>query len=260
MRVASAIFSVFVFVHAWAQQPLPTVIRDPQAATLLQGALRAMGGSVPLDSVATGTAQVVAGSDTQQGTVRILTRGTDQSSEQFQSSSTTGLVAYSRGSAAETTNGATRPLSLERSATSQSLCFPLRFLAAGLANPDESFQYIGPEPMGTQSTQHVLMRDTYASRSTLQSLADFTVYDVWIDSATGLPVRISTVRREGGGSSPRIALDVSYSNYRTIAGTAFPFTVQQSLNGTPWITITIENVQLNTGLTDADFAVAQGAK
>jgi hypothetical protein len=149
---------------------------------------------------------------------------------------------------------------LERGATSHSLCFPLRFLAAALANPDESFQYIGPEPIGTQSTQHVRVRDTYASNSALQNLSDFTVYDIWIDSGTGLPVRISTVRRDGGGSSPGIALDVSYSNYQTVAGIAYPFTVQQSLNGTPWMTITIENVQLNTGLTDADFVVAQGAK
>lgn len=260
MRLAVLFVSVSLFLSQ-APAPIPTTPqRDLQAVAILQQSVRTMGGSAPSDSIATGTAQIVAGSDTQQGTVRILTRGTDQSSEQFQFSSTTGSVTYSRGSAAETTNGATRRLSLERSATSQSLCFPLRFLAAALANPDESFQYIGPELIGTQSTQHVRVRDTYASRSALQSLADFTVYDVWIDSATGLPVRISTVRREGGGSSPRIALDVSYSNYQTVAGIAYPFTVQQSLNGTPWLTIAITNVQLNTGLTDADFAVAQGAK
>jgi hypothetical protein len=219
-----------------------------------------MGGNVPSDTVATGSFVIVAGSLTTFGNVRILTRGTDQSSEQFQSPSTTGSTIYSRGSATETMNGATRQLSLERGATSQSLCFPLRFLAAALANPDESFQYIGPEPIGAQSTLHVRIRDTYASKPALQNLADFTVFDVWLDSSTSLPVRISTVRREGGGSSPGIASDVSYSNYQTVAGIAYPSTVQQSLNGTPWMTITIENVQLNTGLTDADFVVARGVK
>lgn len=243
-----------------SQQSASAPRRDSQAIALLQASVRAMGGNVPSDSVATGSVVVVAGSLTTSGTVRILTRGTDQSSEQFQSPSTTGSVTYSRGSAAETTNGATRQLSLERSSTSQSLCFPLQFLVGALANPDESVQYIGPEPIGAQSTQHVRVRDTYASRSTLQSLANFTIYDVWVDSATGLPVRISTVRREGGGSSPGIAFDVSYSNYQTVTGILFPFTVQQSLNGTPWKTITITSVQPNTGLTDADFPVAQGAR
>ncbi|SRR6266403_781741 len=66
-----------------SQQSTSAQPRDPQAIALLQSSVRAMGGSVPSDSVATGSVVVVAGSLTTSGTVRILTRGTDQTLEQL---------------------------------------------------------------------------------------------------------------------------------------------------------------------------------
>src|SRR5258708_18259388 len=83
-----------------AQEP-PPVKRDPQSLTVVQRALTAMGGTIPADSVATGTITIVAGSRTDNGTIRILTRGPDQSAEHIQLPGEIRSVIYSRGQANE---------------------------------------------------------------------------------------------------------------------------------------------------------------
>jgi hypothetical protein len=263
MRVARLVLSfLLIFVpalHLNSQQSITAPQRDTQAIVLLQASVRAMGGSVPSDSVATGSVVVVAGSLTSSGTVRILTRGTDQSLEQLSLPQSTVATIYSRGAADAMTNGTTQSLPLERTASCQSAAFPLPFLAAALANPDEAIHYVALETSGRAQLQHIRVWNTYASNFSLQFLSDFTTTDIWLDASTGLPKTISFIRREGGGASPRILLTVSYSNFKSTSAILYPNSIQVSINGTLWATTTIQSVSLNTGLTDTDFPVTQGA-
>jgi hypothetical protein len=214
-----------------------------------------MGGAVPSDSVATGNVTIVAGSLTTDGTIRILTRGTNQSSEQTTLPESAYTVIYSQGLADETIKSTTTSIPLERAATSQSVCFPLPFLAAALANSDESIQYVALETSGSQSFQHLRIQNTFASQPAFQQFASFSNFDVWLDATTGLPQRISFARRNGGGSAPSISVEAFFSNYKTTSGTAYPTQINLSLNGTPWTTITITSVAFNTGLTDSNFPI-----
>jgi hypothetical protein len=43
--------------------------------------------------------------------------------------------------------------------------------------------------------------------------------------------------------------------YQNLGGLLYPFSIQKSLNGSPWINITISNVTFNTGLTGANFVL-----
>jgi hypothetical protein len=255
MRVASLFISVCLFLFQSAVQTATPVQRDSQALALLQGSVRAMGGNVPSDSVATGNVTIVAGSQTSTGTIRILTRGTNQSSEQISLPQSTYTVTYSGRLADETINSSTASIPFERTVTSQSVCFPLPFLAAALADADDSIQYVALETLGQESLQHIRIQNTFASHPTLQQFADFAVFDVWLDSSTSLPQRISFVRRNGSGAVPRIPFDAYFSNYKTTSGAAYPTQINLSLNGTPWTTITINSVAFNTGLTDSNFSI-----
>jgi hypothetical protein len=259
MRFAQlpASFLFFLF-HLFFPQSASVVQRDPQATALLQSSLRAMGGSVPSDSVANGTVVIVAGSLTTSGTIRILTRGTDQTSEQLSLPQSAETTVYSRGAANATANGTTQVLSLERTASCQSAVFPLPFLAAAFVNPDEAIQYIGLETLGQSQAQHIRVWNTFNSNPTLLFLSKVTTTDIWLDASTNLPRQISFVRRDGGGSAPKIAFSISYSGYQNSGGVQYPRQISESLNGTPWTTITILSVALNTGLTDTDFSVTQG--
>jgi hypothetical protein len=232
-------------------------VRDAQAVAVLQQAVKVMGGNVPTDSIATGTATIVAGSSTDQGTVRILTRGTSQTFEKIQSLGTEIAEVYSDGQASQIVGSTVKPLSGNRATTAQCRDFPLPLLAALLANPDESLQFLGLDQDGTATMAHIRATNTFASQPGWQVLSEFTPTDIWVDTQTALPDRIAWTQRDGGGASPRIRRETLLSNYRSFGGVLYPGTIQEFYNGTLWITITVENVSYNTGLSVADFPVAE---
>lgn len=233
----------------------PPSVRDPQALSILQKAVSAMGSAAPVDSVATGTITIVAGTKTDNGTVRILTRGGDQSSEQIQLPDQTNSVIYSRGQANEILNGVVKQAPFQLTASSQSPDFPLPLLAAALIAPDLATQYVGEETIEGLPYHHVKLWHTFPSNQNLQRLWDFTTKDIWVDPATWLPYKLAYERREASGAVPHFRIEVLYSNWKSVSGAVYPYQIQKSWNGTPWTTITIQNVALQTGLSDSDFPV-----
>jgi hypothetical protein len=261
LRPFSILVMCFGFIPQVAAAQTPTSSTtastpsvDPQAVAVLQQSVVAMGATVPSDSTATGTITTVAGSLTESGTITILTRGTNQSSEQIQTLNGSTVV-YSQGQASNVVGSAVTPLSKELAQTSQCPDFPLPPLASALNNPDTAYKYIGAETLNGSPVQHVQVWNSYASRQEMQMLSAFTLVDIWVSSTSNMPQRLSYSYRAAGGSEPRIPVDIYYSNYQNVGGAYYPFTIQKSFNGTPSATISLQNVVLNTGLTDLDFPV-----
>ena len=249
----------FLAIPVIAQQSTSTATASSSnAQALLQNAVAAMGGAVPSDSTATGSVTIVAGSKTSQGTISILTRATNQTSVQVQTQDANWSVIYSQGQASRIDGATTTLLSLEAASTSQCAYFPLPYLAGVLQNPDTAYQYVGSETLGGSSVQHVRVWNTFQSNPSWKLLANFTLTDIWFDSLTGLPRRISFVHREGSGSVPGILISIDYIGFQRIGGILYPGEMLQSVNGTPWLTASIQSVVFNTGLTDANFPVAGG--
>src|SRR5436853_1158322 len=100
MRVACPFLSFFLILASSprlsSQQTAPPVQRDPLAVTILRQSIAAMAGSVPADSSATGTVNIVEGSSTQNGAIQILTRGTAQTAETITSSAGQRAIIYSQ--------------------------------------------------------------------------------------------------------------------------------------------------------------------
>lgn len=255
---------VLIFLCCAACQSLPAgpptpqqqPVRDAEASTLLQNAITAMGGqNAPSDSQATGTIDLVAGSQNDSGTVTILTRGTAQTSEQIAAQYTQRTVIFSNGQAnlVKVTGVVTLPLELV--ATSQCPDFPLPLLVGEVNNPDWSIQYVGLETLNGSSVQHIRLWNTYYSNPPFQGISGFTTQDLWLDATSGLPQELSYIRRAGSGDAPSIEVQVYYSSYVNQGGVLYPFQIQKSFNGTPWVTITIQAVAFNVGLTDANFPI-----
>lgn len=249
--------SVPVDSHQASTTPTAPSQRDPQAVALLQQSVSVMG-VPPTDSTATGNVTTVAGSLTQQGTVTILTKGSTETSIQFQVPNNPRTVIFANGQANKIETSQTTVYPLELSASSQCLYFPLPFLTGVLSNADYSIKYVGQETVESSTANHIVVQNTFTSSPTYQFLSPFTVADVWIDAASGLPVKIGMIRREGGGSAPRIPISVVYSNYQAVSGVRYPFTIQEFVTETLWATTTIQSVAFNTGLTDSNFPVAMG--
>jgi hypothetical protein len=163
-------------------------------------------------------------------------------------------VTYANRQASFTSGATTSVLPMELTLTSQAPDFPQPLLSAILNDPDTSSQYIGLEASNGQSLQHVRTWDSFASQPGLQTLSSFTTRDIWIDATTALVQRISYSSRPAQGPVG-VSVDVFFSNYQSASGVSYPYTIQKSLNGTPWATITIQSVSFNTGLTDASFSI-----
>ena len=144
---------------------------------------------------------------------------------------------------------------MELAASSRTPNFPLALLAAALNNPDYSFEYLGLETLDGTSVHHIRLWNTYSSEPRLSHLAEFSIRDLWIAVATGLPHRIAYDEREARGAVPRIAVAASFSDYRNVSGILYPFRIERAYNGTPWATITIEKVTFNSDVSGTDFAV-----
>ena len=246
------------FAQASASSQPP--VRDPQAFALLQASATAMAASTPSDSVATGSVTLVAGSSTDQGTIRILTKGNAETAVQVQTTSgSSWAVTYSNALASRTDGTTTKSLYLEQAASSRCIYFPYPVIADLLTNPDAAFTYVGLETSGQGSLQHIQAWNTFNSNPPFQFLASFTVMDIWLDATSGLPREISFIHRDGGGSAPKIPITVFYSNYQNANGALYPYLIQQTVNGTLWATVTIQSVIFNAGLSDTNFAVAAEA-
>lgn len=255
-RVVLLSFAVFVTIQAQAQQtaaPAPT--RDPTALALLQWSVAAMGGTVPLDSVASGSVTLANGASNSSGNIVIQTRALDQTSQLMQFPDADRQVIFSKGQARNIVGTQSETLQAELSATSQCPYFPLPLLVGILNNPDEAIVYIGLESEKGVQLHHIRYFNSFISRPKLRFLAEFTTTDLWIHAGTALPHRLSYARRAGRASEPRTQVDVYFSNYQNVGGVAYPFSIQELLNGSPSRVIAISTVAFNTGLTDANFPV-----
>ena len=167
MRFARLVLSFLLILSSSprlsSQQSTAKPQRDPQATVLLQISVRSMGGMVPSDSIASGNTLIVEGSLTSSGPVRVLTRGTNQTSIQFQTTNVNWSLIYSNGEANRVDATGTKVLPLELAASSQSLYFPFPFLAGILNNPDISLQYVGQESLDLAQANHIRVQNTFAS-------------------------------------------------------------------------------------------------
>jgi hypothetical protein len=189
LSLSFAFSLLFVASTVQAQQsPAPVVpTRDTQAVAVLQATIKALGGSAPSDSTATGTVTETVGSESQDGTIQVLTRGTGESLEAITLPDLSQTTVYSYSLAGQTTGSAPQEaLSGELTATSQTALYPLPLFMEVMNDPDSSLQYVGQETVNGAVTNHIRMWDTFASRPSMRGLSSFSTRDVWMHQAAFL--------------------------------------------------------------------------
>lgn len=233
-----------------AQQPPQ---RDPQAVAVATQAYNALGGALPVDSRAVGNYDRVVGSSEDTGTIEILTRGSDQTSEKLTNSGATSQIAYSRGYTSQKDQGVVTRLPLEKSLASDSAVFPLVVIAPAVLDPNSTVQFVATEFVNGVSANHIRICPASPDQN-FTDIVSFATKDVWISTDSGLPVEVAYQRFDAQGA-PGMAVTLFFANYRPVSGVMYPFQIQESLNGTPYMTISITNVSFGVGLTDQDFTL-----
>ena len=252
VRLSSLFFS-FVLSQ---QAVTPDLQNSTQAIQVLQKSVQVLGGSPPADTAATGTVVVVAGTDTETGTARILTKGTNESLEEISLPNGVSRIVYSNGAATILAAGSDlQQASMERTMSSQSTVYPLPLIARIISSSDSMYELIGTEDVQGLSCLHIRTWNSFASYPKVQFLSEFSKKDIWVEVQTGLVRRLSYEVRDASGAGPRLSMDIYYSDYRSIGVGLYPFDVKESMNGTPWMEITIQSAAANTGLTDSVFQI-----
>jgi hypothetical protein len=239
------------------QEAISSDLQNPaEAIQLLEKSYQVMGGPPPSDTVATGSVTVVAGTDTETGTAKILTKNSNESLEEISLPKGVRRTIYSHGGAEVLIPGDdAQQASMERTASSQSAIYPLPLLAGIISSPDSIYKLIGTEDVQGFSCLHIQTWNSFASHPKLQFLSEFTKRDIWVEVQTGLVRRLSYEIRDAGGAAPRLSMDIYYSDYRSIGTGLYPFAIKESMNGTPWMEITIQDAHANAGLTDSAFQI-----
>ena len=238
--------------HSFAQdQGVP---RDAKAIAILTQTFKALGGSLPADSQASGTFDRVAGSTKDSGSIQVLTRGYTQTSETLAVGDTTTQLVFSQGYAVQKDDRARVRLSLERSLSSDSAIFPLVLVAAAVQDPNSGVQFIASETVNGVAAYHVKVWRIISDQN-FAGLSEFAAKDIWVATDSGLPLEVAYEVRDGDGAASGTPVAIFFSDYRSVNGIVYPFLIAKNVNGTPYMTIHISNVSFDTGLTDSDFAL-----
>ena len=228
---------------------------DPNPRAILEQSASAMGGQAPADSEAKGTIEITLGSTTDAGDLRVTTRALEQTKEEIIIPGKSKVTTYSGGHASTRQGETARRLHRELAVTCQSSNFPLVLINSILADSDSEYEYLGLENLDGSQAHHVRVRDTYLSEPGLRDLAEFDVTDLWIDAGTSLPLKAAYDHAGGGGSAPRIPVEVFYRDYRRVTDILYPFALKKTYNGSDWQVVTIGAVRFGVGLTDNDFSL-----
>jgi hypothetical protein len=237
------------------QSPPAAPTRDQQAVAVLQQSVAAMGRTLPSDSVATGTVELIAGSADDTGTIRISTRGTDQSSESITIAGKNMSIVYSRGNSAQVIDGVKKQLPLELAVVSQSEAFPLVLVSRDLSDPKVAIQYIGIESIGSTRAHHIRTKYVGFTDARAQHLNEFSARDYWIDVDSGLLRQVSHISRPTKDTPPQFQFATTYGDYRSVGGILYPYSIIRTLNTIVIQKVIIQEVAVNTSLTDAEFSL-----
>lgn len=234
--------------------------RESKAQAVLNRAIAGMGTKAPDDSRADGSVLLVEGARQRKGRIWIVTRGTEQCAQYLRFEGETSSKIFSKGEMNEISRGKTKIASIEAAASGQCVEFPLAWLESLNKEPDIASEYIGDEVLSGTAVQHIRLWNTFKSKPGLEELKPLTVKELWCDAVTGLPIQAAYERRDGRGAAAAVKLLITFSSWRQQSGIKYPGHIEESFNGIPWISITIDNIALGVGLTDADFSVERRAK
>jgi len=222
-------------------------------ASMLQNFLATLG-PAPQDVTLTGNVSLSEGSTQETGSIRMLALGSNYSREELSFVDDSRVIVFSQGAAISKQNAKATKLNSAIALMAQSSLFPSSILAGMLNNPDVSVQYSGLESLGSAQAHHFILTDTFRSSPDLQDFSKLTQRDLWVDSSSLLPVQLSYALSTGAGSGDiAVPVTVTYSDFAVSAGVTYAQHIGVSLNGTPWLSVSVTSISINSGLSPSEF-------
>jgi hypothetical protein len=236
----------------WVYSPpdlLTAAVRDPQALTVVQTAITAMGGpaiAAIQDCTVQAQSDAVPGTPTTSGTMTWKMAGSEF---RIDAPTSTGTASVMTGHGKPgMINGAATAL---QSYVTQAMFVPVAIapvLAQELANPKMSVRFKDNETLGTVSVAVVTtaLETDYPDNVV-------TPQTWYFDTSTGLPVRIEFRAPDIHQPTNFIPTAVDLSNFQLVSGVAYPFKVVSSVDSQTQVVFIVQSVVVNSGIAPSTF-------
>lgn len=232
---------------AFAQGPS----RDPQAITIVQNAITALGGAVTTSQISDTTAQGTfqAGSGT--GTFTWQTQGAEFRYS-TQTNTDTRIFVSGHGAPADVRNGVGVTTGTHVLRSTLPYHVPGLALLQEINNANYSMTFVGPETLNGTSVIHVQTVDNSDTTG-----SQVTPQDWYFDAGTMLPVRVGHRIPDSADPTNYITATRDFGPYTNVGGVLVPTSITTTINGAPR-SVTIAPVQFNTGLSPSTFDAPNG--
>lgn len=240
-----------------------TPVSDPEAVALASQAMVALTNGVAVSDVSlTGSATRIAGSDTETSPATLQAKGTGESRIDLN---------LSRGTRTEIRNdtagfpqgesigpdGTVQPWALHNCWINASWFFPALSILSAPSDSSMIFTYVGLERRDGGTVQHLrAYRYLSGQKADVTALTqNVSTEDIYLDSTSLLPVAFTFNAHPDDDAATNIALEIDFSNYRSVNGVQVPMRVQKLISGGLALDIVVKSVVVNSGLGDGPFAI-----
>lgn len=250
---------VLLFVHSASAQSTPnTVVRDPQAVVLLQRALAALGGAAPTSIVATGSYVRFVDDSTVSYPLRVEALGTDKFRWEIDTpengtvattvSGTVGLLQSAQG---------TEAIPIGEIPGKAFESFPVLALSLWVNSATTSVTLVGADTLAGTAVEHISITPSLTgSAGPHHEQVYETTHrrEIFLNQQTSVPVGVRYYAHPTDWRSG-IAVDLVFTDFRTVNGLLFPFKITRYLNGQKVSAIQYDSITLNSTLNESDFSV-----
>jgi len=226
----------------------------------LQGAFQALSGKTAINDVTlTGTAERIAGSDDETGTVvfkatssanRLDLTLSGGTRSEIRSSSASGPVGTWIG-----TDGVSHAMANHNIMTDAGW-FPAFAIENSVSTSNAVLTYLGLETRNGAPVIHVSASQQFTGipANSAALMQHLTKVDLYLDPSTFLPVSYVFNSHPDDNASLDLPTEIRYSNYQSISGAVIPLHVQKFINNTLNLDLQFQNASLNTGITAAQIS------
>ena len=239
-----------------------TALKDPQAVVLTTKAVSALNGTTSVTDVAVqATANYTAGSDEETGTATLLAKAGESRVTLTLSGGQRVEVRNNSSGAPQGSwsgpDGVWHAMALHNCWTDTGWFFPALSFEAALNDPQVAIVYVGLESREGLSVQHVQFSRLVPGQSSNATalIQQLSTTDVYLDAVSYLPVAIDFSVHPDNNAGLNLPVEIQFSGYKLANGIRTPSRIQKLLQGSLMLELSVAAVAINSGLSDAQFAV-----
>jgi hypothetical protein len=229
---------------------------------LTSQAVSALNGTTSVTDVAVqATANYIAGSDEETGTATLLAKAGESRITLTLTGGQRVEVRNNSGGLPEGSwsgpDGVRHAMALHNCWTDTGWFFPALSFEAELNDPQVAIVYVGQESREGLSVQHVQFSRLVPGQSPNAAalIQQLSTTDVYLDTVSYLPVVIDFSVHPDNNAGLNLPVEIQFSDYKLANGIRTPSRIQKLLQGSLMLELSVSAVAINSGLSDAQFAV-----